>query len=124
MAAAGRRRRHERPRRLTFGGAAPNVPSVDLSPDVAQGATLCHVQTITQRELRNGSAAVMDAVERGETFRITRHGVAVAELRPLPKDGFTPVAALKQALAGLPADDYEALRAEADAVFGDDRIDG
>ena len=66
----------------------------------------------------------MDAVERGETFRITRHGVAVVELRPLPKDGFTPVAALKQALAGLPADDYETLRAEADAVFGDDRIDG
>ena len=61
---------------------------------------------------------------RGETFRITRHGVAVAELRPLPKDGFTPVAALEQALAGLPADDYETLRAEADAVFGDDRIDG
>ena len=82
------------------------------------------MQTITQRELRNGSAAVMDAVELGETFRITRHGVAVAELRPLPKDGFTPVAALKQAVAGLPADDYEALRAEADAVFGDDRIDG
>lgn len=82
------------------------------------------MQTITQRELRNGSAAVMDAVERGETFRITRHGVAVAELRPLPREGFTPVARLKQAFAGLPTGDYAAMRAEADALFGDDRLDG
>ena len=82
------------------------------------------MRTITQRELRNGSAAVMDAVERGETLRITRHGVEVAELRPVPEDDFTPVARLKEAFAGLPAGDHAAMRAEADALFGEDRIGG
>lgn len=27
----------------------------------------------------------MDSVEAGETYRVTRNGVAVAELRPLPR---------------------------------------
>jgi prevent-host-death family protein len=82
------------------------------------------VRTITQRELRNASAAIMDAVERGETFRITRHGVEVGELRPVPEDRFTPVAVLKQAFAGIPTGDHATQRADADAAFGEDRIDG
>lgn len=81
------------------------------------------MKTVSQRELRNGSAALMDAVERGETFRITRHGVAVAELHPVPHGAFTPVAELKRAFAGLPTGDYASMRAQADALFGDDRID-
>lgn len=82
------------------------------------------MQTVSQRELRNGSAALMDAVERGETFVITRHGVEVAELRPLPRDAFASVVQLKAALAGLPTGGHERLRAEADVVFGEDRIGG
>jgi antitoxin (DNA-binding transcriptional repressor) of toxin-antitoxin stability system len=81
------------------------------------------MKTITQRQLRNGSAALMDAVENGETFRITRHGVEVAELRPVPDDAFTPVAELKAAFAKLPTGDYARLRAQADAAFGEDRIE-
>lgn len=65
----------------------------------------------------------MDAVERGETFRITRHGVEVAELHPVPDDAFTPVAEIKEVFADLPTGDFDAMRTEADAVFGDDRID-
>jgi prevent-host-death family protein len=42
------------------------------------------MKTISQRELRNNSAAVMDAVEAGETYLITRNGTEVAELRPIP----------------------------------------
>jgi prevent-host-death family protein len=82
------------------------------------------VRTISQRELRNASAAIMDAVEHGETFRITRHGVEVGELRPVPEDRFTPIAVVKQAFASVAAGDHAAQRAEADAVFGDDRLDG
>lgn len=85
---------------------------------------MCSMRTISQRELRNGSAAIMDAVERGETFLITRRGVELAELRPVPDDAFTPVAELKRAFAGIPAGDHAAMRAEADAVFGEDRVDG
>ncbi len=40
-------------------------------------------RTIPQRELRNDNAQVIDAVVSGETFIVTRNGVAVAELRPI-----------------------------------------
>lgn len=40
-------------------------------------------RTIPQRELRNDNARVIDAVATGETFIVTRHGVPVAELRPI-----------------------------------------
>ncbi|MFR9673336.1 type II toxin-antitoxin system Phd/YefM family antitoxin [Streptomyces sp. TR02-1] len=40
------------------------------------------MKIITQREFRNNSAAVVHAVEAGETYQIARSGAAVAELRP------------------------------------------
>ncbi len=55
---------------------------------------------------------------------ITRHGAAVAELRPLPADAFTAVAELKRAFAGIQAGDHAAMRAQADVVFGEDRVGG
>lgn len=64
----------------------------------------------------------MDAVERGETFRVTRRGVEIAELRPIPSDMFTPTAAVKKAFGRLPIGDFAAMRAEADQVFGEDRV--
>jgi prevent-host-death family protein len=82
------------------------------------------MRTISQREFRNRSAAVMDAVEAGETVRVTRNGVEVAELRPVRAEPFTPVAALKRALAGLPTGGYLGMRAEADDFFrNDDRVE-
>jgi prevent-host-death family protein len=41
------------------------------------------VRTIAQRELRNNSAAVIEAVTAGETFVVTRNGEPVAELCPI-----------------------------------------
>jgi prevent-host-death family protein len=79
-------------------------------------------RSITQRELRNESAAIMDAVERGETFIVTRNGTPVGELRPIRRRRFVPTAELKRALAGLPAGDYPAMRAEMDALFGEERV--
>lgn len=38
---------------------------------------------IPQRELRNETAKLMDAVAAGETFVVTRQGEPVAELRPI-----------------------------------------
>jgi antitoxin (DNA-binding transcriptional repressor) of toxin-antitoxin stability system len=40
-------------------------------------------RVITQRELRNQSAAVLREVKAGRTFVLTRNGTAVAELRPI-----------------------------------------
>ena len=38
---------------------------------------------ITQRELRNQSARLMRALDKGEAFTVTRNGVPVGELLPV-----------------------------------------
>ncbi len=40
-------------------------------------------EVIGQRELRNDNARIIDAVEAGHTFVVTRNGTPVAELRPV-----------------------------------------
>ncbi|WP_082181087.1 type II toxin-antitoxin system Phd/YefM family antitoxin [Actinomyces timonensis] len=42
---------------------------------------------ISQRELRNDSSAVLRRVEAGEEMTVTRRGVPVARLSPVPTDG-------------------------------------
>ena len=81
------------------------------------------MHTISQRELRNNSAAVMDAVEAGETFHITRNGTEVAELRPLNRRRRPGAEELVARHQGLPPMDYAAMRREADELFGsEDRV--
>lgn len=76
---------------------------------------------ISQRELRNSSAAVMDRVERGERFTITRRGVDVAELVPLAgRRSFVPLAEAVVAFSHVEPVDAAAMRAEADEFFGDE----
>jgi prevent-host-death family protein len=79
--------------------------------------------TITQRELRNDSAAVMDAVEAGETIVVTRNGNPVAELRPARRRRLVATAEVAQAMRGLPTIDLAAMRAEADQLLGPDHLD-
>ena len=81
------------------------------------------VKTITQREFRNNSAAVMNAVEAGETYHVTRNGVEVAELRPLPRRRRLTAEELVARHRLLPRVDYSRMRAEADEFFGtEDRL--
>jgi antitoxin (DNA-binding transcriptional repressor) of toxin-antitoxin stability system len=81
------------------------------------------MQVISQREFRNTSAAIMDAVERGETFHITRNGTEIAELRPLPRRRRLSAEELVERHRLLPRVDYERMRREADELFGaDDRV--
>lgn len=81
------------------------------------------VKRITQRELRNASAAIMDAVAAGERFCVTRRGAPVAELRPIGHGACVPRRDAKAALGQLPGGDLEQLRQDADTVFGEDRLD-
>ena len=53
-------------------------------------------RSITQRELRNQSAAVLREVEAGRTIVVTRNGTPVAELRPIQPRRFV----LRATLAG------------------------
>lgn len=80
------------------------------------------MKSISQRELRNQSAAIMDAVESGETLTITRRGVEVAELRPVSSGTFVPTAEVVRRLGRFPAGGLEQMRQEADALLGDDSL--
>lgn len=53
---------------------------------------------------------------------MTRDGTLVAELRPVLRRRFVATAELMRNLRGLGRTDYAAMRAEADELFGEDRI--
>jgi antitoxin (DNA-binding transcriptional repressor) of toxin-antitoxin stability system len=76
------------------------------------------MKLITQREFRNSSAAVMDAVEAGEIFHITRNGTEVAELRPLSRRRLLTAEELVARHRRLPRVDHAQMRGEADEFFG------
>ncbi len=78
---------------------------------------------ITQRELRNDSAAVLREVQAGQTIIISRSGVPVAELRPIPPRRFVPRAVIAEAARRAPRVDAGRLRADLDAVV-DQSVDG
>jgi len=76
------------------------------------------MKTIGQRELRNDNARVIDAVEAGESFIVTRNGVPVAELRPVAPGGhrlrFAPRAAIIEAAHAGPHIDGARFREDLD----------
>lgn len=81
------------------------------------------MKIISQREFRNHSAAVMDAVEAGETYHITRNGTEVAELRPLARRRQPTTEELLAQARLLPRIDAAAMQREADEFFGsEDRL--
>ncbi len=83
------------------------------------------MKVISQREYRNSSAAVMDAVEAGETYHVTRNGVEIAELRPVTRRRRLTADELVKRHRGLPRVDHDRMRDEADEFFGtEDRVDG
>ncbi|WP_406269507.1 type II toxin-antitoxin system prevent-host-death family antitoxin [Nocardia sp. NBC_00881] len=82
------------------------------------------MKVITQREFRNNSAAVMNAVEAGETFRVTRNGVEVAEVRPVGRQRRRTAEELVERHRKLPRVDCARMRQEADEFFGtEDRVE-
>ncbi|MGH3312725.1 MAG: type II toxin-antitoxin system Phd/YefM family antitoxin [Streptomyces sp.] len=82
------------------------------------------MKTITQRELAARSKAVLDDVEAGAVYHITRNGTEIAEVRPItPRRRFVPVDELQRKWRNAPRVDSAQLRAEADEFYGDeDRV--
>lgn len=80
-------------------------------------------RSISQRELRNDSGAILRDVQAGETIVVTRNGVPVAELRPVQRRRFVPRAAIREDAARAPRIDAARFRADIDAVV-DQRVDG
>ena len=71
---------------------------------------------ITQRELRNGSGEIMRALDRGESFVVTRNGVPVGELIPARRRRFVATEAALAVFADAPRIDVARFRADLDRV--------
>jgi len=75
---------------------------------------------ITQRELRNASGEIMRALDRGESFVVTRNGVPVGELTPLRQRQFVAADAAVAVFAGAPVVELDRFRADVDALVDQD----
>lgn len=75
---------------------------------------------ITQRELRNESGEIMRALDRGETFVVTRNGVPVGELTPLRKRRFVAAEHAVAVFGGAPVVELERFRLDVDALLDQD----
>jgi prevent-host-death family protein len=78
------------------------------------------VRELTQRELRNNSGEIMRALDRGETFIVTRNGVPVGQLVPLPRRTFVKTEILVEALSKAPPIDAERFFADIDRFADQD----
>jgi prevent-host-death family protein len=78
---------------------------------------------ITHRDLRSKSREIMDAVEHGHAFIVTRDGHPIGELTPIRrKRRFVSRHEFAAISRNAPASDLDTFRADQDAT--DDREDG
>lgn len=72
---------------------------------------------ITQRDLRNRSKEIMDAVQHGQSFTVTRDGHQIGELIPLRRRRFVTREEFAAMSRNAPSIDLEAFRADQDAAI-------
>ncbi len=73
---------------------------------------------ITQRDLRMRSREIMDAVEHGQSFTVTRDGHRIGELIPLRRRRrFVPRQEFTAMSRNAPAVDLDAFRADQEAAL-------
>jgi prevent-host-death family protein len=77
-------------------------------------------RTISQRELRNASGDVMRALDRGESFTVTRNGVPVGELTPVHPRRFVGKDTVLAALIDGTSIDPDRFRADVDRGLDQD----
>jgi prevent-host-death family protein len=79
---------------------------------------------VSQRDLRMRSKEIMDAVEHGQGFTVTRDGRGIGELVPLRRSRrFVPRAEFAALSRTAPAMDLDAFRADQEALAGTDLDD-
>jgi prevent-host-death family protein len=69
------------------------------------------VKVVSSSDLRNNGGEILDTVMRGESMTVTRHGRAIAELRPLRGPGVR-VETLQKAFKHCPRVSHDQLRAD------------
>jgi prevent-host-death family protein len=75
---------------------------------------------ITQRELRNESGEIMRALDRGESFVVTRNGTPVGELVPVRPRQFVSAGAAAAVFSGAPEVDPARFRDDLDELLDED----
>ena len=87
-------------------------------------STTCYTasmgETITQRELRNGSGEIMRRLDEGESFVVTRNGVPVGELTPLRRLRFVTADSVCEIFRTAPAINVERFRSDLDVIADQD----
>ncbi|WP_329567760.1 type II toxin-antitoxin system Phd/YefM family antitoxin [Kitasatospora sp. NBC_01266] len=79
---------------------------------------------ITQRDLRSRSREIMDAVEAGQSFTVTRDGHRIGELVPLKRRRrFVPRAEFAAMSRSAPDISLEAFRTDQDATAAQETDD-
>ncbi|MEY9949140.1 prevent-host-death family protein [Kitasatospora sp. GAS1066B] len=79
---------------------------------------------ITQRDLRSRSREIMDAVEAGQSFTVTRDGHRIGELVPLKRRRrFVPRAEFAAMSRSAPDISLDAFRADQDATAAQETDD-
>lgn len=74
--------------------------------------------SINQRDLRMRSREIMDAVERGESFAVTRDGRVIANLEPVvSRQVSVPARQVIEAFRHVPVIDGDAMREQLDAII-------
>ena len=69
------------------------------------------MKEVSSSDLRNNGGEILDAVMRGEGMTVTRHGRAIAELRPLRGPGVR-VETLQKAFKRSPHVSHDELRTD------------
>lgn len=94
------------------------------APGVLLSSTRCYTgfvnvyPEITQRDLRTRSREIMDAVEHGQSFTVTRDGHRIGELIPLRRRRrFVPRQEFAAMSRNAPAVDLETFRADQEAAL-------
>ena len=75
---------------------------------------------ITQRELRNESGRIMRALDKGQSFTVTRNGVPVGELVPIRPRVFVAAETVGAAYRRAPRVAYPRVRKDLDSTVNQD----
>jgi prevent-host-death family protein len=74
------------------------------------------MESVTAGELRNNGGDILRRVQRGERVVVTRNGIPVAELRPVPRPSVGPAELIRRR-KHLPRVDTATLRRDIDNLI-------
>lgn len=94
-----------------YPGHRENSPSA-----VHGGYATCMSELVSIRDLRNAGGEVVRRVERGERIVVTRDGLPIAELSPLPRRSVSPTELVRRR-RNLPRVDVDSFRSDFGSVL-------